>query len=512
MMAQPRRRESRMLSALLQGLLDAPLEQDLEIGGLGLDSREIRPGELFLACRGTNGHGMDHAASAVQQGAVAIAAEPGGVWPAQRIQGQSEALGVPVLLVEALGRRVSRLAARFYGKPSRSLRVIGVTGTNGKTSCTHFMAEALGQTEPCGVIGTLGAGLPGALVPGRHTTPDPVELQGHLARLRDRGIRSVAMEVSSHALDQHRTAAVAFETAVLTNLSRDHLDYHGTMDHYAASKLRLFTSPGLPNAVINLDDPFGRVVMASMKSDTRVIVYGIGGRSLGAGIRVHGFIWAESVLPSRSGLELRLHTRWGNAELLVGVLGRFNASNLLASLGALMLHGMSLKQGVESLRQVHGVPGRMELYGGGEGPMVVVDYAHTPHALEQVLIALRDHCTGRLSCVFGCGGERDRGKRPQMGAVAERLADRLVLTDDNPRGEEPGRILADILGGLDYPDRARVIRDRGEAIRAAITEAGRGDLIAVCGKGHEDYQLVGDLRLPFSDAEQVRQALAERAS
>jgi len=499
------------LSGLLQGVLDGPIERDPEISGLTLDSREVAPGELFLACRGTTGHGMDHAGVAVQRGAVAIVGEPGGGWPSERIVAQAATHGVPVLAVEALGRQVSRLASRFYGAPSRSLRVIGVTGTNGKTSCTHYLAEAIGQTEPCGLIGTLGAGMPGALVPGRYTTPDPVELQAQLARLRDQGATSVAMEVSSHALDQNRAVAIAFETAVLTNLSRDHLDYHGTMDRYAASKLRLFNTPGLRNAVINLDDPFGRAVLASLPQATRALVYGIGGRSLGADSRADHFLWAEAVLPSRSGLELRLHTSWGNAELFVAVLGRFNASNLLGALAVLVVHGMSFKSAVQRLSEVHAVPGRMELHGGGERPLVVVDYAHTPDALEQVLIALRDHCSGRLTCVFGCGGNRDRGKRPQMGAIAERLADRLVLTDDNSRGEDPGRILADILGGLDHRERALVRRDRAEAIRVAVAEARKGDLVAVCGKGHEDYQLMGAQRLAFSDAEQVDLALAEAA-
>jgi len=509
MMARPSLSSPWRLSALLEGLVSQGPGGDAQVSGLALDSRTLGPGDLFLACRGTRGHGLDHLDRALAGGARAVLAEPAGSWDLERIRAAARRMAVPLRPVPELSLHVSALAARFYGEPSQRLRVVGVTGTNGKTSCTQFLAEALTPDEPCAVLGTLGNGFPGELRPGRHTTPDPVELQALLAQLLARGARTVAMEVSSHALDQHRAAAVHFETAVLTNLSRDHLDYHGSMDRYAASKLRLFRFPHLRHAVVNLDDGFGRVVLEALGPDVRRLVYGIGRRP--AGERWPAFLWAETVTPGPAGLELGLHTSWGDARLKTGVLGRFNASNLLAVLGVLLLHGLSLDTAVARLAVVHPVPGRMELIGVGPGPQAVVDYAHTPDALEKLLSALREHCAGRLTCVFGCGGERDRGKRPEMGALAERLADRVILTDDNPRGEDGVCIIADILSGFRAPERALVERRRAAAIRAAVAGSGPGDLVAVCGKGHENYQLVGDLRLPFSDGEQLRLALREAA-
>ncbi len=509
MMARPSVSPVWMLSALLEGLAAMDPGGDVQISGLAVDSRALEPGDLFLACVGTRGHGLDHLGQAVVRGAAAVLAEPAGGWGVERIRMAARELRVPLISLAELSRHASALAARFYAEPSRSLSVVGVTGTNGKTSCTQFLAEALAPLERCGLLGTLGNGFPGELRPGRHTTPDPIELQAVLAGLLSRGARTVAMEVSSHALDQHRAAAVRFETAVLTNLSRDHLDYHGSMDRYAASKLRLFRFPGLRHAVVNVDDAFGRVVLATLEPRVQTLVYGIGRRRSEA--HWQGFLWAETVTPGLAGLELDLHTSWGDTRLQSLVLGRFNASNLLAVLGVLLLHGLSLESAVERLQAVHPVPGRMELIGKGRGPLAVVDYAHTPDALEKVLAALREHCAGRLTCVLGCGGERDRGKRPEMGALAERLADRVILTDDNPRGEDGASIIAEILAGFSAPERALVERHRGAAIRAAVTGSGPGDLVAVCGKGHEDYQLVGDLRLPFSDSEQVRLALQEAA-
>jgi UDP-N-acetylmuramoyl-L-alanyl-D-glutamate--2,6-diaminopimelate ligase len=509
MMAHPDAPQAWDLKGLLEGLAWSGSGGDQRIDGLALDSRAIKPGDLFLACAGTQGHGLDHLSQAAAQGAVAVAAEPAGPWPAERLETVARSLRVPLVVVWDLSRQVSALAGRFFGDPSHRLAVVGVTGTNGKTSCTQFLAQALEPEERCGILGTLGTGFPGQLRAGRHTTPDPVELQAVLADLLTRGARSVAMEVSSHALDQRRAAAVVFETAVLTNLSRDHLDYHGTMERYGAAKLRLFRFPGLRRAVVNVDDPFGRVVSDVLDPGVDTLLYGVGRRTAPTGHAGKSFAWAERVTPTLAGLELDLHTSWGDARLKAPVLGRFNASNLLAVLGVLLQRGLTLEAGVERLARVRPVPGRMEVIGAEPGPLAVVDYAHTPDALEKVLSALREHCPGRLACVFGCGGERDRGKRPEMGAVAERLADRVILTDDNPRGEDGARIIADILGGFSAPQEPLVERQRAAAIRAAVAGARAGDLVAVCGKGHEDYQLVGDLRLPFSDSEQVRRALEE---
>jgi UDP-N-acetylmuramoyl-L-alanyl-D-glutamate--2,6-diaminopimelate ligase len=293
---------------------------------------------------------------------------------------------------------------------------------------------------------------------------------------------------------------------VLTNLSRDHLDYHGSMERYGAAKLRLFRCTALRSAVVNLDDPFARAVLDVLSPGTEAVVYGTAGLALPER-DVLGEVRAERVSTRAEGLALELDTSWGRARLCTPLLGRFNASNLLAVLAVLLLHGLPLETAVARLERVHPVAGRMEVVGGGGRPLVVVDYAHTPDALEQVLGALRGHCSGRLTCVFGCGGERDRGKRPEMGAVAGRLADRVVLTDDNPRGEDGDAIVADILEGLPDRDAVRVERNRAAAIRLAVSGARPGDLIAVCGKGHEDVQILGDLRLPFSDRAQVRRAL-----
>ncbi|MGD2083543.1 MAG: UDP-N-acetylmuramoyl-L-alanyl-D-glutamate--2,6-diaminopimelate ligase [Chromatiales bacterium] len=506
MMAAQPTTPPRALATLLEGLLPPAAARDQGVSGLRLDSRLVRPGDLFLACAGTRVHGMDHLAEALGRGAVAVLAEPDERWPADRIAAAAQDQALPLVAVPGLGALLSTLAARFHGEPARDLRVIGVTGTNGKTSCTQFLAEALDPIERCAVVGTLGHGFPGDLEPGRHTTPDALELQAILAELRRAGARSVAMEVSSHALDQHRAAAVPFETAVLTNLSRDHLDYHGSMDRYGAAKLRLFRSPGLRNAVINLDDAFAPRVLDALSRDTEVVAYGLGGVPQ-PGRAILGHVRAERVSARLQGLVLELDTSWGRALLRTPLLGRFNAGNLLAVLGVLLLHGLPLETAVGRLEQVQPVFGRMQALGGDGRPLAVVDYAHTPDALEKVLQALREHCAGRLVCVFGCGGERDRGKRPQMGAVAARLADRVILTDDNPRGEDGDAIVADILVGVQDRQDVAVERNRAEAIRLAVAAAGPRDVIAVCGKGHEECQVLGDLRIPFSDSSQVRRAL-----
>jgi len=475
------------------------------IGSVAMDSREVTPGCLFLACAGTRAHGLQYLSQAVEQGAVAIAWEPDARWTDGTVAPLAAGRQLPLIRVPGLGRQVSQIASRFYADPSAGLYMIGVTGTNGKTSCAQYLAQVLAPDLSCGIIGTVGNGFPGALVAGSHTTPDPVRLQALLAEFRQQGAAAVAMEVSSHALDQGRTEAVRMDVAVLTNLSREHLDYHGDMAAYGAAKKRLFHTPGLTAVVINLDDELGRGLAAELAGGPRVIGYS---RGQDAPVRrLDSWIHGEILSIDDNGMQIAVSGSWGQAGFHTPLLGDFNLSNLLAVLGVLLQRGVPLQHAVQRLQQLQGVPGRMQRFGGGTQPLVVVDYAHTPDALEHVLRALRHHTRGRLFCVFGCGGDRDRGKRPQMGAIAEALADVTLVTDDNPRTEDGDRIVADILAGMQRPGQARVIRDRARAIGAAIGSAATGDLVVVAGKGHETTQQVGNRKFPFSDAQQVSQAL-----
>jgi UDP-N-acetylmuramoyl-L-alanyl-D-glutamate--2,6-diaminopimelate ligase len=477
------------LSELMRGLFNVEPAQDREITGLAIDSRRVKPGELFFAFPGERVDGRAYMAEAVARGAAAIVYEPNGYRP--------EALPVPALAVERLRHQAGRIADRFYGSPSRHLVVIGVTGTNGKTTCTQLLAQALDQPpQRCAVIGTLGYGFPGQLDASLHTTPDAVTVHGLLARFRAAGARYVSMEVSSHALDQDRVNAVAFDVAVFTNLTRDHLDYHGDMAAYGAAKASLFDCAGLKYAVVNHDDDFGRGLIEKLRGRVPLLSYGLTG----------GDVRARDLKLSRAGITLRVVTRAGEATLTSALFGRFNAANLLAVLTTLLALDLPLAEAVQRLGRARPAPGRVEHFGGHAGrPLVVVDYAHTPDALEQVLATLREHTAGKLICVFGCGGNRDRGKRPQMGAIAERLADTVVLTDDNPRHEAPETILDDIRAGMNTAP--PVIRDRRTAVAAAIAAAGPDDIVLVAGKGHEDYQQFGDERVPYSDRDTVQELL-----
>ncbi len=496
------------LSDLLTAITPLSVELDCQVTSVTLDSRTVEPGGLFLACAGGGGHGLDYARQALERGAVALFCEPGHSWTPQQIARLSAELPVPLITVNGLGGLVSAIAGRFYGNPSEKLSLVGFTGTNGKTSCSQFLAQALMPDTRCGVIGTLGYGFPGELESASHTTPDPVRLQALLEEMRVRGARAVSMEVSSHALDQGRVAGIHFETVVLTNLSQDHLDYHGTMTSYAEAKGRLFRMRGIESAVFNVDDPFGRELLEGAPRYPARIGYAIGvDASSVPGL--DSWLQATAIESTESGMRIRIAGSWGKGELVTPLLGRFNVSNLLAVLAVLLQRGMPLSEALQRLAAVGTVPGRMERFGGGERPLVVVDYAHTPDALEQTLEALRDHVNGYLTCLFGCGGDRDRAKRPLMGAIAESLADRVIVTDDNPRTENGDAIVWETLSGMKAPGHVRVIRDRREAIQTAIREARAGDLVLVAGKGHETVQLVGGETLPFSDREQVSTLLAE---
>lgn len=486
------------LAELLEGFVSVREEDDRAIMGLAMDSRRVRSGDLFLACAGVSGEGLRYVADAVRAGAVAVVYQGDGPAPTNE---------VPAYALADLPHIAGAIAERYYGNPSSALRVIGVTGTNGKTSVTQFLAQALGEQTPCAIVGTLGNGYYGRLEIATHTTPDAVTLHGLLARFRDSGAKAVAMEVSSHALDQGRADGVLFDTAVFTNLSRDHLDYHRDIAAYGAAKARLFARPGLRHAIINSDDAFGARLLATLPAQVNAVSYALNATH---GAREH--IAGQILSADLDGLVLRVHTPWGYGELRTRLLARFNAANLLAVLGVLLVGGMRLEDALHRLSDVEAVPGRMQCFGGAGRPLVVVDYAHTPDALEQALRALREHCRGRLWAVFGCGGDRDRGKRPLMGAVAQQYADRVVLTHDNPRTENPDAILADIVAGLRDADAAKLIPDRARAIDYAVAHAEAGDAVLVAGKGHENYQLIGETRLSFSDAEHVRAALERRSA
>jgi len=479
---------------------------DLSIDGITADSRAVCPGDLFLACTGRSAHGLIHAEAAVAAGAAAIAYDPSGA-PASPTGAGG---GVPRIAVPDLTRRAGDLAARFFGDPSQSLRVIGITGTNGKTSCAHLLAQTLGDPPgTAGLMGTLGNGFPDRLAPSSHTTLDAVRVQSWLARLREAGARAVAMEVSSHALDQGRVSAVRFDTALFTNLTRDHLDYHQTEAAYAAAKRRLFERPELGLAVLWAEDA-AAADMASALPVSCTAVWVAFSRAALQGRRGKG-LWVRAMTPVADGVSLALEGDWGSGSLHLPLLGRFNVANALLVLGALLGGGMSWDDALRRLAAVQPVPGRMQRLGGGSGPQAIVDYAHTPDAIEQAILACRAHGARRVVCVFGCGGDRDWGKRPLMGAAAGRLADAVVLTDDNPRSEAPEAIVAAIRAGVPGGVPVHVEHDRRAAIRGALAAATAGDWVLVAGKGHETGQIFADREEPFSDVAVVADWLQEAA-
>jgi UDP-N-acetylmuramoyl-L-alanyl-D-glutamate--2,6-diaminopimelate ligase len=488
------------LAALLDGLATPPPAlAGLVPPALRLDSRMIEPGDVFVALAGQQRHGLAFADAAAARGASCVLFEP----PAP----DAPSPKLPALAVPGLRRHLGTIADRACGSPSRQLTVVGVTGTNGKTSTVHLLAQALaGEGTDVATIGTLGSGRPGALVEGERTTPDVLSVHALLRRFVDAGISHVAMEVSSHALDQGRVDQVAFAVAVFTNLSRDHLDYHGDMQAYGAAKARLFDWPGLAAAVVNSDDPFGRTLAQRLRPDLRRLRFGLAPLADGGRPEFH----ATDIRTGGDGIAFTLVTPAGTAAVASALLGRFNLSNLLGVAAVLHALGRPLPAIVHALAGLRGVPGRMQRHGGGARPLVVVDYAHTPDALEQALASLREHAAGRLLCLFGCGGERDAGKRPQMAAIAQRLADAVIVTDDNPRSEDGDAIVADILAGFADPAAVAVERDRARAIAAAVAQARPGDIVLVAGKGHEPYQEIAGRRLPFDDSAHVLAALEAR--
>ncbi len=477
--------------------LPAPVAA-LQVNGLCGDSRRVRPGDLFIASSGLGRPGIEFAAEASVAGALAVLYDCQDAYTRQRVVMLQRQYDLPWIGVDDLPAVTGKLASRFYRHPSRDYRLVGVTGTDGKTSVTHILVQALERLglQP-GSMGTLGYGRPQQLRPTGYTTPDALQLQPMLSELRQQGCEVVVMEVSSHALDQQRVAGCAFDMAVLTNLGQDHLDYHGDLQHYAAAKARLFEQPGLAWRVLNLDDDLGRK-LALAHEGKGLIGYSRQGHEAAA-IRL-----VESRM-DRHGVFIRVDCQGYLLEIDSGLVGGFNVDNLLAVIA--VLHGLDVPPAdmERALQRLQPIPGRMEFYPATAGyPAVVIDFAHTEQALESSLASLRDFCRGRLYCVFGCGGDRDRSKRPRMAAVAERLADEVIVTDDNPRNESPEQIMEDILRGFAEPRRVRVIHDRQTAIETAWAQAGEQDLVLVAGKGHEQVQVIGDKHLPFSDQAVVR--------
>ena len=469
-----------------------------EVTHLVADSWQVRQGDTFAAYPGERLDGRKFIAQAVAAGASAVLWERAGFeWNA--------AWKVPNLPVDGLRDKIGEIASQVYGEPSRQLRTIGITGTNGKTSCCHWIAQCLTDLgKKTAMVGTIGNGFPGALAPSANTTPDAVSLHALLRDYLTDGAKCVAMEVSSHGLVQGRVNGVHFDIAVLTNLSRDHLDYHGDMASYAAAKAGLFRWPDLQYAVLNMDDPFGVELAGKLGcSGVQTVGYSLEGKHEGCRFAV----LARDLVADAQGLRFKAVTPWGTAQLSSKLLGRFNASNLLAALAALLVSGIALEDAVRELGQVESVAGRMQRLGGAGKPLVVVDYAHTPDALEKVLGTLREIMDdkNRLICVFGCGGERDRGKRPLMGEVASRLADSVIVTSDNPRGEDARAIIDEIIAGMGA--NYHLIDDRAAAIDAAVREAQPDDVVLIAGKGHEDYQEIKGEKLPFADADVARRVL-----
>ncbi|MDR8876055.1 UDP-N-acetylmuramoyl-L-alanyl-D-glutamate--2,6-diaminopimelate ligase [Burkholderia multivorans] len=476
---------------------------------LHADTRSLRAGDVFIAYAVDGADNRAFIADALARGAAAVLYQP---------EGLAATPNAPVALaVPALDQLAGEIASGWYGDPSDGLLAIGVTGTNGKTSCTQWIAAALTALhQPCAIIGTLGSGMPGHLVPSGFTTPDAPQLQRSLAQLRDGGAQAVAMEVSSHALHQGRVNGTAFDIAVFTNLTQDHLDYHRTFEAYEAAKAKLFAWRGLRAAVVNRDDAAGRRLLEKLAGRVRTIAYGIGDAQQAPDADRE--LVALDVRATATGTAFRLRSSWGDADIEVGTLGTFNVSNLLAVLGALLAADVPFDAALAEIARLEPVNGRMQRLGGrlqNDEPLVVIDYAHTPDALEKTLDALRPIAVargGRLVCMFGCGGDRDATKRPLMGAIAERLADDVVVTSDNPRSEDPQAIIDQIVAGMTAPDRARRIEDRASAILQAVRGAAREDVVVLAGKGHEATQEIMGKKRAFSDQDHARLALAARAT
>jgi len=473
------------LTELMQGIVSAP---DIAISGIASDTRDLGSGYLFLACGGISSHGLEYAGQAVEAGAAAIAYDASTATFIPDV-------GIPLIAVDDLRGYMGEIANRFFDHPSHTVRVIGVTGTNGKTTVAWLLTQCLQRLgRPSGYAGTLGHGMSDVDIAEGMTTPDVIELHRRLATFRGAGANFAVIEVSSHALAQQRISGVDIDSAMFTNLSRDHLDYHGDMQAYAEAKASLFLDTGAARQIVNIDTEFGTQLASRCGSDAITVSTNFDRVANG-----RPYVFVRSVVAKRDGSEVTINSSWGDGGFWLPLPGEFNVANAVLVLAFLLSEGVPFDEASAALSEATAPPGRMQRVDVAAGPAVLVDYAHTPHALEVALRALQPHCRGELWCVFGCGGDRDSGKRPLMAGVAERLADRIVVTSDNPRSEDGGDIITGIVDGFNNRERATIIEDRAAAIAWAISNAAPADTVLLAGKGHENYQLIGDQRRDFSD-------------
>lgn len=476
------------------------------VGPLRIDSRMVQNNDTFVALEGFQNDGRVYIPIALDNGASLILAEEENSDEFRQMF--SQIAKNKIIWIRNLRDSLSEIAANYYDHPSAELKNIAVTGTNGKTSCSFLIAKTLQRMNfECYLMGTLGIGCCGSLRESSNTTADAITLQKILAEALNSGAQFSSMEISSHGIDQNRAAAVRLNTAIFTNLTRDHLDYHGSMENYGAAKRRLFLHPYLKNVVLNMDDRFGR----KLAKDEEIIAtkWLVTTKLPTSGSNLNRWIWAEDVVYSLQGMHAKIFTPWGSGKLDSPLIGQFNLCNLLlvvATLGAIL---KDLPLILSVLKNIRSAEGRMDTLGNSKTPLTVVDYAHTPDALEQALIAIREHCVGLIWCVFGCGGDRDPGKRPMMAKIAEKLANRVIVTMDNPRMESFDTIKNDIFSGFKKPEKVKYIQDRKQAIELAIKQAQPGDAVLVAGKGHENYQIIGKEKVFHSDKKVCKQVLEE---
>lgn len=473
------------LAELLQGYAQAP---SIPVSGIASDSRQLGEDYLFLACQGLSSHGIDFLEEAIAAGVCAIA------WDSSTTDAPVVSGDVAMIGVADLAAHLGEIANRFYGRPSANMKVFGVTGTNGKTTVAWMIAQCLQRLgHKCAYLGTLGFGVAELQGGDDMTTPPAVEMHQRLASFVAAGAEAAAIEVSSHALSQERVNGVRFESALFTNLTRDHLDYHKNMHDYFESKVRLFLECDTRNRIVNLDSDFGTELAA--RCDQNVVTVSTEFNRVANG---RPYVFVRSVVASDKGSNISFTSSWGDGQFVLPLPGDFNVANAAIVLALLLTQGVSVAGACAALAGVDAPPGRMQRV-AADGAAVYIDYAHTPNAIDVTLRALRLHGRGKLWCVFGCGGDRDAGKRPLMGRRAERLADQVVITSDNPRGEDPQHIIDEIYAGLVHPESAVIIEDRAAAIAWAISQADASDIVLIAGKGHEKFQQVGDERLRFSD-------------
>ncbi|EKD74563.1 MAG: hypothetical protein ACD_44C00400G0005 [uncultured bacterium] len=495
------------LRLLLHDWVTLSKTQDITCEKITLDSRTVEPGSIFFAIPGLKEHGKIFMEEALSKGARAVVSD-------SLDENHVDILNyaekkIPLIYIQNLKKYLGCIASRFYQHPQHTLDLIGITGTNGKTSCSHFIANALRDYgTPCGVIGTLGYGIGAHLHPLNNTTPDIFTLYHILRELHDQGARCVAMEVSSHALKQERIQGLKFKVGIFTNLTQDHLDYHGTMEDYAQCKKSLFHDYPVQSAILNIDDPHGLTWLDTIPEEIKKQAYSLHEKASSSYPLTH----VQSFNSNKDGVFAAIKTPWGDGVFHSPLLGKFNLSNLLATLCVLGTYPIPLPEILHLLSQLDPVPGRMEKIGSKNQPFIIVDYAHTPDALQKTLETLRPYCQGALWCVFGCGGNRDKMKRSMMGCIAEKNADNVILTDDNPRDEDPKEIIHEILRGFKNKNNIVVEHDRRRAIFHAINCAKNEDIVLIAGKGHEHYQQLGNKKIPFNDSLEAKLALENRTT